>query len=186
MDERPNKDQTIKAKEALEARLYDASERSLSDEAKKQLLADLKPFPELTQAFLGMMGTDGEEGLFASIPKSVFNESQMPVIKPNFSQSLSQKMDNEVFWLATILQIKGLIYKFMMPVMAASLLLFVQVGEQNAETTSLEDSQTVEDLTGYEALSTFHENLQDYAGLAELDALITELDEPKSTLNSPN
>ena len=185
MHNKPNEYQTMKAKEVLEARLYDALEKPLVEEEKEQLLADLKLFPDLLQVFAEIMNSDKEEALFASIPKSVFNEARTADIDPVFSQSLSQKMDNEAFWLATIPQIRGIIYKVMMPIMAASLLLYFQVGEQNIATSSFEDSQTVEDLIGYETLSTFHENLHDYAGITELDALIAELDEPNTNLNSP-
>lgn len=182
-----DKDRAMKTQEMLEARLFDAMESALSAEEHSQLMTDLGSHPELLAIYHEMINSMAKDDLYNTVPKSVFAKVNKTAIDTRFEQNLIEKMDDEAIWLATIPQVKGIIYKFMMPVMAASLLLFFQFSEPSATTqVSGFESQLLDDLTGYEDLTSFQDNLQEYAGLSVLDAIIAELNQPTSTITTPN
>lgn len=179
--------QAMQAKEMLEAQLFDAMENALSEQDSKRLLEDLAAYPELRATYSDMLDSLAKNEQFIALPKAIFEEAAIPPIDQKFAQNLAKKMDEEAFWLATIPQVKSLIYKIMMPVMAASLLLYFPFSEPTTSKAFVDETALMNELTGYEELSTMENTMHEYAGLTAIDALLDELNESATTSTStPN
>jgi hypothetical protein len=171
-------------REALEARIFDALESTITEDAQTKLLEDLAAFPDLKEMYLSLISSDEKQVFMSAIPKAAFEEVGNSVLDASLNEKLAKQMDEEAFWLSTIPQIKGIIYKFVMPVMAASLFLFFQFGEQSISNSVSIEQELIENLTGYSELSAIQENVPEYATLGELDALIAELNQTTTSTNS--
>lgn len=190
-DEKSNRAQPMNDKELLEARLFDAIEQPLSVSDSEKLKKDLAAYPALLKSYEEILVEPFFKEFKNNFIQEVSEQHQEGVIDANFEHNLKQKMDQEAFWLATISQVKGIIYKFMMPVMAASLLLFFQFSApavtSNIDTKLMgNEMQIIERLTGYEEFEDIQANLQSYAGIAALDAVLAELNESTNATTNTN
>lgn len=187
-DQKSNVAHTMNTKEELEARLFDAMEQPLNSVESERLKKDLAAYPALLKSYEEMLGGQFLIEFKNDFAKEVFEQQKDSVIAARFEQNLIRKMDEEAFWLATFPQVKGIIYKFMMPVMAASLLLFFQFSEPANTTTHFvgNETQLFDSITGYEELDNIQASLQNYAGIAALDAVLAEFNEPTNAETNTN
>lgn len=158
-------------KEYLEAKLLDLLDGKLTTDQELELRVEVAKYPDLKTQLEFIDNEPLTAFLSESYKKGLERRHD---ISTSQLTKIEKVLDQEWVIQDSIPQISRMIYRVIIPALAASLLLFFQWGSRYIEPN--EQNMNSFDFGGQTELANFERSLSTYAGIEELDELMNALD----------
>lgn len=156
----------------LEARLIDLLDGVLSEAEIASLKITVEAHKDLAAEFEFIISNSDLYKMPETVSKVWSSKSSKDLAAIS---RIEKAMDNEWYWDKALPTIKGMIYRVILPAIAASFFMFFQWG--STYVSPVQETLDLSSLSGQTDLQSFEQHLNSYAGIEELDVLIENLQE---------